>query len=198
MSASLPELIRRRRMLKERIVELTAELDALDRMIFPRMAKMAEAWEGTAPASRPPPERPNGFRATSAPFYAAETGFQTKVAIAGLGGTSLSAVGLPSNLAYSAIVDAPAAKSVADAAYAVLEKAGGAVRTSILYRLLLESGIAVPGKQPINNLSAHLSNDARFVSTAQGWMLRSPSLWPQTQMFYSPTFDPEVPRPESE
>ena len=244
MSAPLSELIRRRRALKERITQLSVELDALDRMIFPRVAKLAEAVEG--PAAGASSARSsytsagagmgpggnmvnahrmvfgdsrelvahNGVRPSEGALDALRSKVNTcaiepksvasafdecnVVSAAAIGG-ALSSItfGSSSALAIGGALSGASplgivgsawscsehrgrnhgiVSTVANAAFAVLQKSGAPMKTAFIHRSLLEKGIAVRGKNPLNNLSAHLSNDERFVSTPDGWVIRSPSL----------------------
>jgi hypothetical protein len=189
MTAPLSELIRRRRQLKERITKMMVELDALDRMIFPRMAKMAEAWDGVPERQATSPQSAgdfSSFRQTNAAFHAVEPlsanrlSFGTNGDVLSLNGVDPgSMVSVPiSATTFSpsiTVFDAPP-KSITDAVKGLLEKNGVPMKAGHIFRSLLEMGIAVPGQKPLNNLSAHLSNDKRFVSTPQGWAIRSPSL----------------------
>lgn len=190
MSAPLTELIRRRQALKERINQLTSELDALDGLIFPRMARMAEAAEGgpiVRTASYVKHEQPNGRRLSNRAYLVAQPIPGQKFTIYQSG--HFSNDDAPTNSHHRPIDDEippflrtrRQQKGIAAAAHELLEEAGQPVRTVEIYRALLEAGVAVPGKHPVNNLSAHLSNDDRFVSTSQGWALRTFSLWSERQ-----------------
>ena len=66
-----------------------------------------------------------------------------------------------------------------DAAESYLRGKTAPVQTKDLFEALESQGITVPGDNPQNNLSAHLSRDSRFVSMGRnGWVLAS-SLEPQ-------------------
>lgn len=61
-----------------------------------------------------------------------------------------------------------------DAAEQILQLSADPITTKDLVDAVVESGIYVPGDNPQNNLSAHLSRDSRFLSLGrEGWVLAS-------------------------
>lgn len=62
-----------------------------------------------------------------------------------------------------------------DAMYDILSTEGPLHR-SFIHQRLREKGVRIPGRDPISNISAHLSNDDRFRSVGRGmWGLVNPS-----------------------
>lgn len=56
------------------------------------------------------------------------------------------------------------------------------MKTSEIYEALKQRGIEVPGKVPQNNVSAHLAHHKNmFVSSKDGWVLRSANLIDDTE-----------------
>jgi hypothetical protein len=246
----LSELLRRRRQLKERLTQTQTEIDSLDRLIFPRMMKIADAMEGVEPRRV---RAPNPFRTDSRLFHTPEKIDPTSnrfvfgtdgdlhlvngvtpstdylnigsVAVAGMGGSigeALSAGAKPgSGVVFATSCETafktpgsytflkpaavkPVRHRLGDAVFEVLSMIGRPMKAGEIMRVLLKDrGIAVPGKQPINNLSAHLSNDERFLSTTDGWVIRPPSLLSEFQGPVSgepngPEDESEVPDPGSD
>lgn len=190
MTASLTQLLRRRKALKEKLTQLTVELDALDRMIFPRMTKLAEGFEGSSPkteSAEPSGSWDSSFRRTNAVFHtplpinAARLDVMPDGTISALNGVLPDASVVTIDGYLSTVMPLPVAKNIADAVQGVLEQAGKPMKTTALHNALMNMGIAVPGQNPINNLSARLSNDKRFFSTKDGWTIRSPSLISELQ-----------------
>ena len=60
-----------------------------------------------------------------------------------------------------------ASNELRDAIYEILSAEGSLQRPMIVQRLR-EKGIMIPGRNPINNLGAHLSIDPRFVRVSRG------------------------------
>ena len=51
----------------------------------------------------------------------------------------------------------------------------GPLHRSFIHERLRQKGVHIPGRDPINNISAHLSNDDRFKSVDRGvWDLANP------------------------
>lgn len=54
----------------------------------------------------------------------------------------------------------------------VLSAIGRPLKTKDLFNVLAASGVQIPGKDPQNNLSAHLSRSAEFEIGPNGWWFR--------------------------
>ena len=55
-----------------------------------------------------------------------------------------------------------------EAACAILRSIGKPVHRKILYAKLTESGVRIAGQDPVGNMTAHFSHDARFDSFGDG------------------------------
>ena len=63
--------------------------------------------------------------------------------------------------------------TVQEGAYRILKDEGAPLNRHAIYEALKAMGIPVNGQQPLNNLTAHMSNDARIESLKNGsWGLR--------------------------
>ena len=70
----------------------------------------------------------------------------------------------------------PERQRVIDAAKMYLSNRRGPVATREIFEHVRGLGIAIPGKDPLNNLSAMLSNSPEFVSQGrEGWLLAGPA-----------------------
>ncbi len=58
----------------------------------------------------------------------------------------------------------------------ILAEAKMPLPTKIIYNRMLERGVQVDGKVPMNNLSAHLSHSDLFQRTDEGWALKQGEL----------------------
>jgi DNA-directed RNA polymerase delta subunit len=66
------------------------------------------------------------------------------------------------------------AKAMRNEMVFVLEGAGTPLHYKDIHRRLVERGFPVSGERPENNVNAHLSKDARFISLSRGmWGLKS-------------------------
>ena len=210
MAPRLVEMLQRRRELKARIDAMTAELEGLDRVLFVRVQKLAEAVEGARGVNRSALEdrsRDDSARARQRdikPLYATRSFNPAKVEIRSALGTLHTAEGtvyltsspmdslttspymnldVHCRADRSESLSGPSLRDFVPTVTAILEDAGRPMRTGAIYRALLDRGFVMPGKNPTNNLSAHLSNRAdAFMSTPDGWALRSPSLIKNREM----------------
>ncbi len=139
---------------------LSKQLEALDKEIFGRFQALEAAlFGGTAPI---PPAPRSDFRAPALPPPSPQK--------------ALWRIGAPPNTMAAAIAQSIRRKteigaSLEDAALSALAAAGRPLRTRDLLEKVREAGVEVPGKDPANNLSAHLSRSARVRSTSLGWVI---------------------------
>ena len=63
--------------------------------------------------------------------------------------------------------------SLRDAAYNILKEEGRPLTRQVVFDKITHMGIDIPGQQPLNNVTAHMSNDARIESLGNNlWALR--------------------------
>jgi hypothetical protein len=175
------ELIRRRQEVKAKLDRLSAEMDAIDKELLPRMSQLAAAFE-----------RPNYWGAQKSTFSWDEVhtpqgyGFQsalgspvaTKTAVSFTMPDYLSSISGYGVVMPSAIAtNFATATAIVEMVKAILSECGRPMKTSEIFHELLRRNVLVGGKNPRNTLSAHLSNaKGVFASTSEGWVIRNPDL----------------------
>jgi hypothetical protein len=199
MGKGLRELLARRRELKGRIDSLIMELEAVDRVLFARIDKLSEAIEGVGVNMAAFENKTRGLEsmranlrdmktlhfspltnaataATAACYY---KNLRNSLVHGGSATREATASYVADNLLRAAegVLESSALGRLVPLVTQILEDAGRPMRTGAIHRALIERGFVMPGKNPPNNLAAHLSNNRdAFLSTSDGWVLRSPSL----------------------
>ena len=59
-------------------------------------------------------------------------------------------------------------KNLAEVAYQRLSREGRPMHRKLLYDYLIGAGVSVGGQNPVGNMTAHMSQDARFESVGDG------------------------------
>lgn len=155
MSQSLTKMLQRRKLLAQKRVQIDHEIALLDGKIFPRVESMVAAFEGSENSSNDAPATPTKivrarFRDHARPISTDEKQPSSP---------DLQQVAEKMQLAYQAKL--------------VLEGSERPLNTTEILLLLKQRNIEVPGKNPQNNLAAHLSHHKRlFIRTPDGWQLR--------------------------
>lgn len=199
--ATVSELIERRKAAKRRMDDAAQEVAALDKILFARLEKFAEAVDGVDLQLAAFENKERSLEGMRANLRDAKTLFMHRSLPRGhathlhsLSGeipdlSSYSTATGPisalatwgNNSAFQSALDRPP-MSFEREVRSILERSGRPMRTGELYRALLRAGYVVPGKRPANNLAAHLSNRREiFMSTPEGWTLRAQSLFPDSK-----------------
>ena len=67
----------------------------------------------------------------------------------------------------------PEPKTIRDVVYDILKENGKPMAKQQIYDAVTAAGITIPGQSPLNNLAAHMSNDARIENAHNDvWALR--------------------------
>lgn len=152
MSSKLTELMSRRRQIARHIEALTQELQSIDDQLMARLGKLAEALEG---ADASPPGHINEGRSKQ-PHFQFSNYF----------GESLSTVVGNSSTRNER------EPGLVERIEEVIRSSGRPLRTRELFELLQERKVVIGGKNPMNNLAAHLSYSKKFVRAPEGWTLK--------------------------
>lgn len=170
--SGLASLLSRRRVVQRRMGELARELEAIDRALFPRIEAMVAAADGQNLAIDWPSEQeePKDLPGISDRLR------QMRTRLADAEGLTANDRNVLRRAAAEIEERAPRSDAIVTAVTKILTERREPMKTAELHRELTRRGFVVSGKNPINNLSAHLSNRDAFVSTANGWRLRSPEL----------------------
>lgn len=189
--AGLADLLQRRRTLQRRIAELTREMDGIDRVLFPRIEAMVSAAEGLSlPVEIPTAERHEKQmrdqlqgdegeavdEANGVSFIVSRRLRQLRNRLAHSGDLSADDRDVLRRAAMEIEERTSFSDVIVGAVIEMLANRREPMRTAEIHTELVKRGLFVPGKNPINNLSAHLSNRDSFVSTPRGWTLRNPQL----------------------
>jgi hypothetical protein len=151
---SIPELVADRKALARQQSEINQMLEALDTELFSRLESALEAFGIKAP-SKPTPDS----RQANLPM----PGFPAP---------------LPNRPAPSLPPMPPKPPSprqgeigylIEQATLRLLMETGEPLKTSEIHERLTKKGIEIPGKDPRNNLSAHLSRNDAFIRKGDGW-----------------------------
>jgi hypothetical protein len=166
--ANLLQLLQRRRSLQRRINEQMRELESIDRVIFPRIEQMVAVAGGLTAEF----DGPESDLSEQEDLRRRMESLRNRVAHASTSAShnaDLLEAGLVSEMNGGGDWLTPAVIEL-------LADRAEPMKTQDIYQALLERGRFLGGKNPINNLSAHLSNRDAFVSTSQGWTVRNPTL----------------------
>lgn len=155
----IPELVEERKALSAKLADINRRLEELDSELFSRLETALNAFgmwgpspsKGALPPSPPAaPSRPVvGIPMPAIPQHLAAP----KTAPAGARPKEIGA-----------LIQEHAAKHI--------KAAQRAMKTRELLELLDKDGVKIPGKDPMNNLSAHLSRSYNFTNTRDGWILK--------------------------
>jgi hypothetical protein len=143
---TISELVAQRRTMARQVAELNRKLEQIDAELFSRLDKALEAFGVAAERSVNPFPRNAG----STSLFESIEHAAKRPAKPGAGRGQIGDL---------------VVRSVSD----VLRAAGKPMRLKDIYAELERRGVRIPGKNPMNNVSAHASRSGVFKATNEGW-----------------------------
>lgn len=155
----IPELVEERKALSAQLADINRKLEKLDAELFSRLETALNAFGMWGPSVAIPAQATHRPMPPPLPSRPALTVSRPQL-FSGPKPTPPR----PRSKEIGATIQEGAARHI--------RKANRPLKTREILELLHEDGIAVPGRDPMNNLSAHLSRSDQFVNSRHGWHLK--------------------------
>lgn len=161
----IPELVEERKALSAQLADINRKLEKLDSELFSRLETALNAFGMWGPAQAATPG--------AAPRAPARPAFFPPPLPTAPSGPALRqqewVLGAPKPTPPRHGEVGPVIQKLT---WRFIKEGGKPLKTREIMSLLEKEGVKIPGKDPVNNLSAHLSRSHVFVNTRFGWRVR--------------------------
>lgn len=158
---SIPELVAERKALARQQSEINQMLEALDTELFSRLEAALEAFGIKTPGAAAPNARQATLTLPAMPVPMPNRPIPPPPPLRPPWATLKPPSPRQGEIGYL----------IEQATLKLLMEAGRPLKTSEIHEKLTQRGIEIPGKDPRNNLSAHLSRNDAFIHQGDGWWI---------------------------